>query len=141
MHDALKGPLKNTDALILDLRDGFGGRPYGFAEPFLRRSERRPLAVLINGGTRSAKEVLAHEFKKKGRGTLIGSTTAGHVLGTWPIRIADWAYLEIPMTEVKLDGVRLEGRGVDPDVEVPRESDASGRDLILEAAMVHLEGK
>src|SRR2546423_1872126 len=90
---------RDTDAFILDLRDGFGGRPEGYGDPFFRPEVKldwkfsgttlhelygygKPLVVLINGGSRSAKEVLSFVFKKSGRATLIGANTAGNVLGT-----------------------------------------------------------
>lgn len=148
------GKLRDTDALILDNRDGFGGRPEGFLDPFFRPevniewkfSEtapgmqqlfgyQRPLVMLINEGSRSAKEVTSMILKKSGRGTLVGSTTAGHVLGTSPFRLNDWSYLEIPIVDVIVDGVRIEGKGVEPDVKLPRESDEAGNDLHIQAAM------
>jgi carboxyl-terminal processing protease len=155
---AVYGKLKDTDGFILDLRDGFGGRPEGYADPFFRPEVRlewktpmgnvpqlfgyqRPLVTLINGGSRSAKEVLSQILKKSKRATLVGGTTAGNVLGTWPQKLNDWAYLEIPMTDVITDGVRLEGRGVDPDVRVPQEFDAEGHDLFIEKALEVLAGR
>lgn len=153
---AVYGKLKDTDAFILDLRDGFGGRPEGFADPFFRPEVKldwmttpsqgmhqlfgyqRPLVVIINEGSRSAKEVLSYILKKSKRATLVGSTTAGHVLGTFPQRISDWAYLEIPMVDVLADGFRIEGKGVAPDVKVTNEFDENGKDLYLEAALARL---
>lgn len=151
------GKLKDTDAMILDIRDGFGGRPEGFGDPFFRPDVRldweygaggmnmkqlfgygRPLVVLINGGSRSAKEVFSAIIKKSGRGKLIGQTTAGHVLGTFPQRIADWAYLEIPMVDVKVDGTRIEGNGVKPDIEVTPEYAPDGTDRVLQEALRQL---
>ena len=98
----------------------------------------RPLVVLINGGSRSAKEVFSAIIKKSGRGKLIGQTTAGHVLGTFPQRIADWAYLEIPMVDVKVDGTRIEGSGVKPDIEVTPEYAPDGTDRVLQEALRQL---
>jgi carboxyl-terminal processing protease len=157
LSNAVYGPLSQTDAFILDLRDGFGGRPEGFADPFFRPEStlewkmnpnapgmkqlfgyQRPLVVLINEGSRSAKEVLSQILKSSKRATLIGSTTAGHVLGTSPMPIEDWAYLEIPMVEVITDGVRLEGKGVEPNIALPAEFDAEGNDLHLKRALEFL---
>jgi carboxyl-terminal processing protease len=104
------GRFRDTDGFILDLRDGFGGRPEGFADPFSRPEVslewqfgatapkmkqlfgyQRPLVVIINEGSRSAKEVLSYILKSSGRATLrdtswgrrpCGSTT-GH---TWRFR-------------------------------------------------------
>jgi len=156
LDNAVYGPLADTDACILDLRDGFGGRPEGYADPFFRPEmsiewkspnnsnremfgNQRPLVVLINGGSRSAKEVLSLILKKSHRATLIGSTTAGNVLGTSPERVNDWSVLEIPSVDVICDGARLEGVGVSPDISVTKEYDANGKDLYLARALDFLK--
>jgi carboxyl-terminal processing protease len=41
---------------------------------------RKPVAMLVNGGTRSGKEILAYGFKKYQLGEVIGSRTEGAVL-------------------------------------------------------------
>lgn len=157
LHAQVYGRLANTDAMILDIRDGFGGRPEGFGDPFFRPDVTlewqmgegtppmrqrfgygKPLVVLINEGSRSAKEVFAHIMKQSGRATLVGSTTAGDVLGTSPLRLADWAYIEIPMVDLKVDGFRIERVGVAPHIAVPAERDDSGEDLHLKAALEFL---
>ena len=153
LSSAVYGRLKDTDGFILDIRDGFGGRPEGFGDPFFRPESNlewkfspssgntqlfgygRPLVVLINGGSRSAKEVFSHIIKKSKRGVLVGTTTAGHVLGTTPISLEDWAMIEIPIVDVIADGVRLEGKGVSPDIEVKPEFDENGKDLQLAKAL------
>lgn len=151
LSSAVYGKERDTDAFILDLRDGFGGRPEGFADPFFRPDVTtewngmkqlfgygRPLAVLINEGTRSAKEVIAYILQKSHRATLVGVHTKGQVLGTFPQRINDWSYLELPIVDVKVDGVRLERVGVAPDISVPKEYDDAGKDLVIEAAIQKL---
>jgi carboxyl-terminal processing protease len=144
-----------TDAFILDLRDGFGGRPEGFADPFFRPGNEihwdyvgtantehfgysKPLVVLINVGSRSAKEILSYILKSSHRATLIGTTTAGNVLGTSPIRINEWSYLELPSVDVSIDGVRLEKNGVQPDITVPDGFDKDGKDQVIERAVQFL---
>jgi carboxyl-terminal processing protease len=91
--------------------------------------------VLINGGSRSAKEILSYAFKKSRRGFLIGQTTAGNVLGTFPKRINDWSFIEIPQVDVTVQGTRLENHGVEPDFSLPSELDADGKDLDYQAAL------
>lgn len=153
LSNAVYGRLRDTDGFILDIRDGFGGRPEGFGDPFFRPEARfewkigatasqkqiygygRPLVVLINEGSRSAKEVFSYIVKKSGRGTLVGTTTAGHVLGTSPMPLDDWALLEIPMVDLITDGMRLEGVGVRPDIEVKPEFDPAGKDRVLEKGL------
>jgi len=151
-RNALKSAISrsmNTDAFILDIRDGFGGRPEGFLDQFFLPGSKidwnfgrmtttqyfgydKPLIVLINEGSRSAKEVAAAIIKSSGRGELLGSTTAGHVLGTSPMRINDWSILEVPMVSLKIDGIDLEGNGVKPDIEVKPEFGPNGEDRALE---------
>ncbi|MBS1719929.1 MAG: PDZ domain-containing protein [Armatimonadetes bacterium] len=145
LEGVIYGKLKETDGFILDLRDGFGGRPEGFADPFFRPGVDlewggvptifgygKPLVVLINEGSRSAKEVLSYILKKSGRATLVGVNTAGAVLGTTPRSVGRWAYLEVPMIEVLVDGKSLEKVGVAPNVSVAKEFDDEGNDLILQ---------
>ena len=101
----------------------------------------KPMVLVTNGGSRSAKEVFSFLMKKSKRATLVGSTTAGHVLGTTPARLNDWAYLEIPIVDVLTDGKRIEGKGVSPDVPVKNEFDEKGKDLYIEKALEILSRK
>jgi carboxyl-terminal processing protease len=156
LSSAIYGKLKNTDGFILDIRDGFGGRPEGYADPFFRPDVEitwvmggsrlnqlfgygRPLVTIINNGSRSAKEILSYVLKKSHRATLVGSTTAGNVLGTTPMKLGSGAYLEIPIADVYADGTHLEGKGVAPDVTVPKEFDNDGKDLDLDVALDRLK--
>lgn len=139
----LRGDAKDTDAFILDIRDGFGGRPEGYMElfdPDRDGSYKKPLVVIVNEGSRSAKEVFAYRIKKSGRATLVGSRTAGHVLGTTPYKIREWAYFSIPIVEIRLDGVSLEGQGVEPHIKLDREIGPNGEDLFLAKSLEFLGG-
>jgi carboxyl-terminal processing protease len=163
LKSLLEDTFKDVDGLILDLRDGFGGRPDGYLSLFgvpeyqasyqnrmltWRAREMKeetpktgfqaPLVLITNGGTRSAKEVFAFMVKETKRGTLVGLRTSGHVLGTSPLRIVEWAYLEIPMVKVQVGNKLLEGVGVEPDILVTEEMDAEGKDLCLEASLQYL---
>jgi carboxyl-terminal processing protease len=152
LANSVYGRFKDTDGFILDIRDGFGGRPEGFGDPFFRPDVKlswespsftqqqlfgyqRPLVVLINKGSRSAKEVFAFIMKTSKRAILIGEKTGGNVLGTSPSPVGDWGMLEIPMVDVKTNGVRLEKVGVAPDIAVDREFDNNGKDLYIEEAL------
>lgn len=154
--DSVTGTLKDTDAMILDLRDGFGGYTDWYPDVFFRPdfvTERKdqtgvkqvrygyskPVVLLINGGTRSAKEVFSCLMKSTKRGTLIGSRTACKVLGCQEFRIADWAILQVPVVDLLIDGKRLEGTGVEPDIEVKPEYGPNGEDLILNEALRFLD--
>jgi carboxyl-terminal processing protease len=153
LEDALTRKLSDTDGLILDLRDGYGGNPFRYTDVLFRpdilwREERRsspsrihrtgyakPLVVLINGGTRSAKEFFAYQIKKTRRGTLVGETTAGAFLGAIGFPIYDNGYLVLPVVNLILDDTRLEGVGVTPDIAVSGQNAYSPGDRQMKMAL------
>jgi carboxyl-terminal processing protease len=154
LRDQFTGPLAGADALVLDFRDGWGGSDpdfLGLFDPrapvltFIERDGKRrvydatwrkPLVVLVNGGTRSGKEVIARSLQKHGRATIVGTRTAGAVAAGQPFLLADGSLLLLAVADVLADGERLEGVGVTPDVEVlDKLPYADGADPQLEAAL------
>lgn len=154
MEESLRGPLRSCDALVVDLRDGVGGCSPDYVRPFLTEVPvlrtrtrdgavsivdsqwRAPVVLLVNRGTRSGKEVIARSLQRHGRATLVGERTAGAVLGgsLFPLRSGDLLYLAV--LDVEVDGERLEGVGVAPDVAVEdRLPHAAGRDPQRDAAI------
>lgn len=146
--------LKNTDGLIWDLRDGWGGASPEylnlFTAPvpevtFIGRDGqpnrydvqwKKPVVMLVNEGSRSGKEILAYGFRKYRVGTIVGSKTAGAVLAGRAFVMKDGSLLYLAVADVKVDGQRLEGEGVTPDVEVPRTIEyAQGSDPQKERAI------
>lgn len=131
------GKLKDADGLILDLRDGWGGAEPNYLNIFTKQVPvltqiprdrvrrtldlqwRKPVVMVVNDGSRSGKEILAYGFKKYGLGTLIGTKTAGAVVGGSPFLLKDGNLLYLAVVDVLVDGERLEGKGVIPDIEVP----------------------
>lgn len=154
MEELASGKLKDADALIWDLRDGWGGAQPRFLDLFNARGPdmtlsersgemsfgsfkwRKPVAMLVNGGTRSGKEVLAFGFKSYGYGEVIGTRTAGALLAGRGFLLSDGSFLMVAVNDVAVDGERLEGKGVTPTIEVPRELPYSkGSDPQLERAV------
>jgi carboxyl-terminal processing protease len=131
------GLLRDADALIWDLRDGWGGAVPEYLDLFDQRRPtveligrnggsrleavtwRKPVAMLINGGTRSGKEILAYGFKKYRVGQLIGTRTMGAVLAATVFMMGDGSMLLLAVDDVRVDNVRLEGVGVTPTIAVP----------------------
>src|ERR1700709_1424693 len=85
---------------------------------------RKPVAMLINGGTRSGKEILAYGFKKYRLGEVIGTRTEGAVLAATAFLIGSGLLL-LAVEDVRVDGERLEGVGVTPTIEVPAGSSSA----------------
>jgi carboxyl-terminal processing protease len=154
VRELARGRLREAGALILDLRDGWGGALAEYLDVFVPNAPvvtrigrdgrdrienyrwRRPVVALINAGTRSGKEILAHGLKRHGLGRLVGTRTAGAVLAARAFLLSDDSLLLVAVTDVLVDGERLEGKGVAPDVEVPFPLPyAQGRDPQLAEAV------
>jgi carboxyl-terminal processing protease len=154
LTEAFRGALADADALVLDLRGGWGGCSpdlvalFDPAVPDLTRVERqgnrtvfrsawrKPLVVLIDGGSRSGKEMVARAFQRSGRAVLVGERTAGAVLAGQPFLLSDGSLLFLAVQDVLVDGERLEGVGVKPEVPVADDLPyAEGRDPQLERAL------
>jgi carboxyl-terminal processing protease len=151
-----EGILNDADALIWDLRDGWGGAVPEYLDLFNARAPtmrvmdrsgghnfenfkwRKPVAMLINGGTRSGKEVLAYGFKKYRLGEVIGTRTEGAVLAATAFLIGRGLLL-LAVQDVQVDGERLEGVGVTPTIEVqPSPASGAGADPQLSRAVALL---
>jgi len=78
------------------------------------------LVVLVDRGSRSGAESLARALQYYHRATIVGTRTAGKVLGVdLEINLADGGMLRVATLDMRApDGRRLEGRGVTPDVFV-----------------------
>lgn len=132
------GSLREADALVLDLRDGWGGAPLnalniytarGPSVTSIRRDGRRwtdiahwnkPVVMIVNEGSRSAKEILAYGFQKYDIGPVVGTKTAGAVVAGSPFLMSDNSLLYVAVADVYVDGnQRIEGVGVTPNVVVP----------------------
>jgi carboxyl-terminal processing protease len=149
-----EGILRDVDALIWDLRDGWGGAVPEYLDLFNPRAPtmlvtdrsgahefknvkwRKPVAMLVNGGTRSGKEVLAYGFKKYRLGEVIGTRTEGAVLAATAFLIGRGLLL-LAVEDVQVDGDRLEGIGVAPTIEVQSTS-GGGDDPQLNRAIALL---
>lgn len=110
-----------VDGLLWDMRDGFGGM-VGRGSRFLFGSSdsdwgwHKPVVILTDDGTRSAKEMLVDAAKRRNKATLVGVPTPGHVTTVGAFRrVGDDALLILP-------GMRsaLEGHPTTPDIYVER---------------------
>lgn len=141
-HERLKELIQSKfgecDGLVIDIRGGWGGaspqymdifNPYAPDMDYISRDGehrkfsttwRKPVAMIVDGGSRSGKEVLAFAFKEHKIGILVGEKTAGAVLAGTPRPLADGSLLYVAVNDVVVDGARIEGVGVEPDIAVKR---------------------
>ena len=147
------GPLSRAEALIIDLRGRIGGGGPAYLDildpraprltmtgrDFVQTSPasfRRRTVWLIDGGTRSGAELLAYTIKHRDYGPLVGAHTAGAVTGGAPFLLPNGSLLYVAVADIAIEGRRLEGVGVAPDIAVPFSLPyAAGADPQLERAI------
>lgn len=95
------------------------------ASPFKTRASsnglklllKQPVAVLIDGGSGSASEILAAALGEIKSAPLVGTQTAGAVLASVVVPLAgdEGFWIQYPLTDyLTIKGKRLEGNGVEP---------------------------
>jgi carboxyl-terminal processing protease len=160
LHDFAHAP-----GIVLDLRGnpgGIGVMAMGIAGFFVDESGRQlgvmkmrdttlkftvfpradiyagQVAILLDEGSASTTEILAQGLRDLGRARIFGTRSAGAALPSDIIRLPNGDGFQFPTASYTSAGGRvLEGNGVIPDVEVrqTRESIASGRDPVIDAAV------
>ncbi len=136
---------RGLKAIILDLRNNPGGlleEAIGSASQFLSSGNvllvrnargvikpipvksggaatKMPLAVLINGGTASAAEIMAGALRDAGRAKLIGSTTIGTGTVLNEFQMSDGSALLLAVEEwLTPAGQVIWHKGISPEIEV-----------------------
>lgn len=138
LRELTQGGFGRCDGLILDLR-GRGGNAHTvnkMVSVLERTWHPRPLAVLVDAGTRSAKEVLTYKIRKKGLGLIVGECTAGAVIPATFKKVGEESVLMFPSFTLGRYTAALEGVGIEPDILVRDAGPFSaGADPILEAGI------
>jgi carboxyl-terminal processing protease len=99
------------------------------------------LAVLVDATSRSAAELTPAALQEAGRAVVVGEATAGSVLISQDTVLPDGGRLTLSRADFRTSGgVRLEKRGVVPDVVVATSAEdiGAGRDPVLEVAIAAL---
>jgi carboxyl-terminal processing protease len=126
-------------AIVLKTAGGCGG---------LDAPAGNDVAVLVDANSRSAAELTPAALQEAGRAVVVGEQTAGAVLISQDTRLPDGGRLSLSRSDfVTAGGVRLEKRGVIPDLTAPvREGDGhesgnrNGHDPVLDLAIAALAG-
>lgn len=147
---------KGAEALILDLRGNGGGllqeavlvasifvedgpivttegrtRPRETLEARGGALDPRPTAVLTNGDTASAAEIVAAALQQNDLATLVGTTTFGKGTFQEVIELEGGAALDLTVGEyLTADGSSILGDGVTPDLRAPDQNPADGDDTL-----------
>lgn len=143
LEGALRGPLKDASALVLDVRGRGGMSTVVRSVLNLFRGPRalwtKPVVLLTDSGTRSAKEIFAYHWKRENLGPIVGERTQGACIGCRFVELSDGSVLCVPVSDVRRmsGGVTLEGQGVEPTLRVTQHPlpYREGRDRILEAGL------
>lgn len=116
----------------IDVADLFLGENVVAIERFSDGSERKfrahggdlaetvPMAVLVNGGSASASEIVAGALQDHGRAPLIGVSTFGKGSVQRPFKLSDGSELRVTVALwFTPENQRIQGQGLRPDIEVP----------------------
>lgn len=138
VSELVSGSFADCDGLLLDLRGrGGNGNEVARLTGLLSRLWARPVILLTDRGTRSAKELIAHRMQSSGAALVVGERTAGAVIPASFRRIGSEAVLMFPRTTLGQFTDILEGSGVEPDIEISdRLAYAAGSDPIREAGVL-----
>lgn len=157
--NALKS--KGIKALVIDLRDNPGGlldqcqeiadellgkgtivytRDRSGNEEYLKSDEERklglPIAVLVNGGSASASEILSGAIKDNKAGILVGTKTFGKGLVQQVFPLEDGSGYKLTVSQYFTpSGAYINKKGIQPDIE---EKDETRQ---LERALEYLKSK
>jgi len=99
------------------------------------------VALLVDGSSRSAAELTPAALQESGRALVVGEHTAGAVLISQDSPLPDGGRLTLSRADyITAGGVRLEKRGVEPDIVVARTvaDRRAGLDPALDAAIAVL---
>jgi carboxyl-terminal processing protease len=135
LRNAIKKDWKDCEGAIIDLRGRGGsplvmnacfapfgtppamGRMFGGGGNYNMPKWEKPVIALQDAGSRSAKEIYAHNWKYLNIGPIVGETTPGCVLGSNFVELPDGSQMIMPMQDAAVycyGNVRLEANGVPP---------------------------
>jgi carboxyl-terminal processing protease len=136
MIGGLRGLLESSP-VSLGIMKSRSGRVSLMAFP-QRMPYSGPIVILIDSATQSAAEMFASGLQENGRATVVGEQSAGNTLPSAIMKLPTGALFQYGFADYEtINGSRLEGRGILPDVnvELSRRSLLAGPDPQLAAAL------
>ena len=149
---------KGMESLVLDLRDNPGGTlssVVNVADYLLPKGKilsiedkngnkkeyksdasafGKPMAVLINGNSASASEVLAGAIKDYKAGTLIGTTSFGKGIVQNIYSLSDGSGLKLTTAKYYTPaGNYIHGKGIEPDIKIEQSKDTKNDNVLNKA--------
>ncbi len=86
-----------------------------------------PMAVLVNGGSASASEIVAGALQDNGRATVLGRRTFGKGSVQTVLPLSDGQALKLTTSRYYTpSGRSIQARGLEPDIELPRSGNPPG---------------
>jgi carboxyl-terminal processing protease len=120
------GMFLEPGSVIARIETRLPGRPAELRAPAEPAFPPRPLAVLVNGGTVSAAEILAGALRESGRAVIVGTTTFGDASAQSLIALSDGSALSLTTARyLTPDGRMIDGKGIRPDFTVDMPADRS----------------
>lgn len=121
-----------ADKSIVMVTEGLGPQPF-----------HGRIVLVVNQHTASAAETITGFARENKLATIVGTRTAGQVLGGTGFKVGHGFVLRIPvMTFYTWNGNCLEGKGVEPDhiIELSRDALRQGRDTQTDKACAAIGG-
>ncbi len=105
--------------LLVYTEDRYGNQEKSYSSSTEEDVFGKPVAVLVNGNSASASEIMAGAMKDTGRGTIVGTTTFGKGIVQQVLGMEDGTALKVTMCKYYTPkGNDIHEVGITPDVEV-----------------------
>jgi carboxyl-terminal processing protease len=114
-----------------------------FTEGFKPQRFQGRVVLLVNEHSASAAEIVAAFVAENKLATIVGTKTPGRLMSGSAFKVGHGFIVGLPVAGYfTWNGTMIEGKGIDPNVAVPSDSDAlrQGSDVQMERALAIAKG-